>query len=81
MKKTLLVVVAALMLAGCDSVKHGTITEKNYHAAWTDTWTSKYPALHPESFEFCLKATNGDRGCVDVPHDEYNRYKIGDKYP
>lgn len=81
MRKAIAALGCILALAGCTNIKSGTITQRVYHAPYTDTWTSKYPAMHPESFELCMRNGNGDSGCIEVPHDEYNRYKVGDKYP
>lgn len=82
MKKTLAAMVAlALMLSGCDSIRTGKVTEKRYTAPYTDTWSSKYPAMHPEQYRICLKDARGNEGCMDVPKDEYKKYKVGDQYP
>jgi hypothetical protein len=84
-------IIIVVVAVGCAAEK-GNITDKKYHPAWTEYGShcivrdkngfclvsSPYTVQHPEEFCFKLDDHFLER-CV--PHDIWNRYRIGDYYP
>lgn len=94
-KTTLAILTSCMLMAGCSQIKYGTVTDKSYHPAWTQYTTTQQcsgtppnricvpivtPTFWPESYQLRLK-NNQDEGWRSVTREEYDRYKVGAKYP
>ncbi|SKT46373.1 hypothetical protein [Mycobacteroides abscessus] len=95
MRKLFAVLASVLLVAGCSQIKSGTVVDKHYSPAWTQysttqqcsgTGTSRIcipiitPTYWPEEYELRLKNSR-EEGWRNVTPAEYDRYKVGDKYP
>lgn len=96
MKRAVVIVLAATMLAGCSSVTEGTVTGKDHDDAWTDqnchwvpvssgkttrqTWQCN-PIYYPETWTLLLEDPDtGEEGWVNVDVTTYYDYEIGEHY-
>ena len=89
-----LIVLVALLLAGCSAPDHGYVTEKKHHDPYTwvqmscvaygkgGTCTIYVPIQHHvrERWELCLRDDEDKRGCRDVDSVTWGQYKVGDYY-
>jgi hypothetical protein len=90
-----LILVAALLLAGCsDPPESGVVIRKEHHAAYswvqmvcyaydpkTSVCTLWMPHTHhvPERWSLCLRAGD-EEGCRDVDQRTYDEFQVGEYY-
>lgn len=87
MRKALLVIVAALILAGCSGPEHGRIVDKEFTPSHTLFLTQcvnsschLVPMFIGDDWEFDL-VDGDDEGWRSVDETTFHKYNVGDYYP
>jgi hypothetical protein len=73
-----------LALAGCASADHGTVTDKGYDEAYTDSIAVgdvDVPMDHDECWHLYFTDENGSDGDTCLSEQDWNSYAVGDTYP